>query len=81
LWARKHEILSIEDVMRTNIEVDDELLRHAMRSIGACNKEAVVEAGLRLLVEIHDQTGIRRLRGNVHWRGDLKSLRRGRLRD
>jgi Arc/MetJ family transcription regulator len=57
--------------MRTNIEIDDELLQQAMRCTGACNKEAVVEAGLRLLVEIHDQTGIRRLRGKVRWRGKL----------
>jgi hypothetical protein len=42
----KREILSIDDVMRTNIEIDDELLRQAMRSTGACNKEAVVEAAL-----------------------------------
>jgi Arc/MetJ family transcription regulator len=67
--------------MGTNIEVDDELLRQAMRSTGACNKEADVAAGLRLLVETHDQTGIRRLRGRVQWRGNLKSLRRDRLRD
>ena len=77
----KREILSIDDVMRTNIEIDDELLRQAMRSTGACNKEAVVEAALRLLVETHDQAGIRRLRGKVQWRGNLKSLRRGRFRD
>jgi Arc/MetJ family transcription regulator len=66
--------------MRTNVEIDDELLRQAMRSTGACNKEAVVAAGLRLLVETHDQTGIRLLRGKVPWCGNLKSLRRGRFR-
>jgi Arc/MetJ family transcription regulator len=71
----------MEDVMRTNIEINDELLQQAMRSTGASNREAVVEAGLRLLVETHDQTGIRRLRGKVQWRGNLKSLRRGRFRD
>jgi Arc/MetJ family transcription regulator len=67
--------------MRTNIEIDDEVLRQAMRSTGAQSKEAAVEAGLRLLVETHDQTGIRRLRGKVQWRGNLKPLRRGRFRD
>jgi Arc/MetJ family transcription regulator len=38
--------------MRTDIEIDDELLRQAMRSTGAQTKEGVVEAGLRLLVGI-----------------------------
>jgi hypothetical protein len=37
--------------MRTSIEIDDELLRQAVRSTGALNKEAVVDAGLRLLVQ------------------------------
>ncbi len=67
--------------MRTNIEIDDELLQLAMRSTGEQSKEAVVEAGLRLLVKTHDQAGIRQLRGKVQWRGKLKSLRRGRFRD
>jgi hypothetical protein len=34
-----------------------------------------VEAGLRLLVETHAQTGIRRLRGKVKWHGDLNEPR------
>jgi Arc/MetJ family transcription regulator len=65
--------------MRTNIEIDHELLQQAMRSTGAQTKEAVIEAGLRLLVKTHDQTGIRRLRGKVKWQGNLNSLRRGRF--
>jgi Arc/MetJ family transcription regulator len=67
--------------MRTNIEIDDELLQQAMRSPGACSKEAVVAAGLRLLVETHDQTGIRLLRGKVQWQGDLNASRQGRFGD
>jgi hypothetical protein len=56
-------------------------MQQAMRSTGARTKKAVVEAGLRLLVQTHAQTGIRQLRGKVRWHGDLKSLRRGRFRD
>jgi Arc/MetJ family transcription regulator len=67
--------------MRTNIEIDDQLVREAMRSTGARTKKAVVEAGLRLLVETHAQTGIRRLRGKVKWHGDLNESRQGRVRD
>ncbi|HLY00965.1 MAG TPA: type II toxin-antitoxin system VapB family antitoxin [Candidatus Cybelea sp.] len=64
--------------MRTNIEIDDALMRQAMRSSGARTKRAVVEAGLRLLVETKAQAGIRRLRGRVAWQGDLDEMRRAR---
>jgi Arc/MetJ family transcription regulator len=51
--------------MRTTIEIDDRLIAQAMRVSGARTKRAVVEAGLRLLLKIHSQTAIRRLRGKV----------------
>jgi Arc/MetJ family transcription regulator len=61
--------------MRTNIEIDDQLLSEAMRSSGARTKKAAVEWGLRLLVKTHSQTAIRRLRGKVRWEGDLNQSR------
>jgi Arc/MetJ family transcription regulator len=67
--------------MRTNIEIDDQLMRQAMRSSGTRTKRAVVEAGLQLLVETHSQTAIRRLRGKIQWQGDLNESRQGRVRD
>jgi Arc/MetJ family transcription regulator len=67
--------------MRTNIEIDDRLMRQAMRSSGASTKRGTVEAGLRLLVETHGQTGIRRLKGKVHWEGNLEESRRGRTEE
>lgn len=67
--------------MRTNIEIDDQLMQRAMRSTGARTKKAVVEAALRLLVKTQAQTGIRPLRGKVQWNGDLNASRQGRIRD
>jgi Arc/MetJ family transcription regulator len=67
--------------MRTNIEVDDQLVSKAMRSSGVRTKKAVVEAGLRLLVKTNSQTAIRRLRGKVQWEGDLNQSRLGRIQD
>ena len=55
--------------MRTNIEIDDRLMREAMHRSGARTKRAAVEAGLRLLAETHAQASIRRLRGKVVWEG------------
>jgi len=66
--------------MRTNIDIDDRLMRQAMRSSGARTKKAAVEAGLRLLAETYAQSSIRRLRGKIRWAGDLDQLRLGRVR-
>jgi Arc/MetJ family transcription regulator len=63
--------------MRTNIEIDDALMRGAMRSSGKRTKRAAVEAGLRLLVQTRAQGKIRRLRGKVRWHGDLEASRIG----
>jgi Arc/MetJ family transcription regulator len=38
--------------MRTNIEIDDKLMRQAMKATGATTKKAVVEASLRKLIEV-----------------------------
>jgi Arc/MetJ family transcription regulator len=64
--------------MRTNIEIDDQLMRQAMKSSGARTKRATVEAGLRLLVQVRAQAGIRRLRGKISWEGNLDESRLGR---
>ena len=42
--------------MRTNIEIDDELLSQAMTATGLSTKRATVEEGLRLLVRVREQT-------------------------
>jgi len=65
--------------MRTNIDIDDRLMRQAMRSSGARTKRAVVEAGLRVLIQIRGQGTVRRLRGKVAWAGDLDASRLQRV--
>ena len=67
--------------MRTNIDIDDGLMRQAMRRSGARTKKAAVEAGLRLLVKTYSQTAIRRLRGKVRWEGDLNESRLSRVQE
>jgi Arc/MetJ family transcription regulator len=67
--------------MRTNIDIDDRLMRQAMRRSGARTKRAAVEAGLRLLAETHGQGSIRRLRGKVVWEGNLSQSRLTRVRE
>jgi Arc/MetJ family transcription regulator len=65
--------------MRTNIDIDDGLMRQAMRSSGARTKRAVVQEALRLLVQTRGQSSIRRLRGKVGWEGDLNKSRLTRV--
>jgi len=65
--------------MRTNIDIDDRLMRQAMRSSRARTKRAAVEAGLRLLIQTRAQATIRRLKGKIRWDGDLNDSRLGRL--
>ena len=66
---------------RTNIVLDPQLLRRAMRLTGVTTKKGVVEEALRVLVGLRDQEGIRALRGKLRWEGDLGSLREGRFID
>ncbi|MYG61664.1 MAG: type II toxin-antitoxin system VapB family antitoxin [Acidimicrobiales bacterium] len=61
--------------MRTNIEIDDELMAAAMGEGGFRTKRAAVEAGLRLLVQTRAQGSIRALRGKLGWEGSLDEMR------
>lgn len=63
--------------MRTNIVIDDKLMREAMRATGLNTKKAVVEEGLRLLIQVKGQGSIRRLKGRIQWQGNLDELRMG----
>ena len=55
--------------MRTNIEIDDKLMKQAMKATGTTTKRAAVEASLRQMVQLKRQTKIQRLFGKVVWRG------------
>jgi Arc/MetJ family transcription regulator len=61
--------------MRTNIVIDDRLMRDALRATGLKTKRETVELGLRTLVRLRTQAGIRRLRGKLDWQGDLNAMR------
>jgi Arc/MetJ family transcription regulator len=68
----------MEAALRTNIEIDDGLMREAMRASGAPTKRAAVEQGLRMLIDVRGQRGVRQLRGKFQWTGDLEASREGR---
>ena len=61
--------------MRTNIVIDDELMNEAMTLSQLKTKKAVVETGLKLLIQIKKQERIKGLRGKLKWEGDLDAMR------
>lgn len=65
--------------MRTNIVIDDELLAEAMACTGLTTKKAVIDEALHTLVRLRRQADIRKLRGQLHWEGDLSTSRAGRF--
>lgn len=64
--------------LRTNVEIDDEVMREALRLTGVRTKREAVDLALRELVARHRQLGVLKLRGRVSWEGDLEQSRRGR---
>ena len=64
--------------MRTNIDIDDELMRQALAASGHATKRGVVEEALRLLVRLKSQEDVLALRGRIDWQGDLAASRKSR---
>ncbi len=61
--------------MRTSIEIDDKLMKDALRYTGAKTKREAVELGLRQLVQLGKQVEVRKMRGRLQWEGDLAAMR------
>jgi Arc/MetJ family transcription regulator len=64
--------------MRTNIDIDDKLMKEALKATGAKSKREAVELGLRTLVQLRAQEKARALKGAILWEGDLHALRTDR---
>ena len=61
--------------MRTNIEIDDTLMKEAMTALGAKTKREAVEESLRRTVRAKRQLeAIQGLRG-IGWEGNLDVMR------
>jgi Arc/MetJ family transcription regulator len=62
--------------VRTNIDIDDDLMREALEVTGLRTKRSVVEEALRRLIMLQRQQNVRALRGRLPWEGDLDEMRR-----
>ena len=64
--------------MRTNIVIDDKLMKDTLRATGVKSKREAVELGLRTLLRLRQQEEIRRFRGKLNWQGNLDAIRTDR---
>lgn len=61
--------------MRTNIEIDDKLMRATLKATGLKTKREVVDVALRELLKLRRQAGAKELWGKFQWKGDLEQMR------
>jgi Arc/MetJ family transcription regulator len=61
--------------MRTNIVIDEALMRQVLKETGLKTKREAVELGLRTLLLLNKQAAIKTLRGSLRWEGDLDAMR------
>ena len=64
--------------MRTNIVIDDKLMRDTLRATGLRTKRQAVDQALRTLLRLRKQAEIRRLRGRLDWQGDINAMKNDR---
>jgi Arc/MetJ family transcription regulator len=71
IWA----VHTHEAAMRTNIELDDELIAEAMELTGLSTKKATVELALRDLVNEHRRRKALDELWGMGWEGNLDAIR------
>lgn len=69
------QVYTPERPVRTNIVIDDTLMKNALKATGLKTKREAVELGLQTLVQLKQQADIRKLRGKLKWEGNLRESR------
>ncbi len=67
--------------MRTNVEIDDQLIKEALHLSGLKTKRAVIDAALQMYVRVKRQSDILKLPKTVRWEGHLGEMRESRSFD
>jgi len=65
--------------MRTNIDLDEELVSRGLKISGLRTKKDLVNMALREFIRKNDQMRILELRGKIQWQGDLELMRESRI--
>ena len=61
--------------MRTNIEIDDKLIKDALKLSGLKSKKEIVNTALEEYVKARKRQALKNLQGKVEWIGDLDKMR------
>ena len=67
--------------MRTNIVIDDSLIKEGMKCTGIKTKRELVDCALRELIARSKRKEILKLKGKLQWEGDLDAMRTQRFHD
>jgi Arc/MetJ family transcription regulator len=65
--------------MRTNVEIDDKIIKKAKRYTGLKTKKQVINYALQELIKRRERKEILKLAGKLHWEGNLKEMREERF--
>lgn len=71
--------LTLTRTMRTNINLDDELVQRLMERTGIKTKRALVDAALREMDRVTALETLMSMRGKGGWEGDLDEMRADRF--
>jgi Arc/MetJ family transcription regulator len=65
--------------MRTNVVIEEKLIKKALRYTGLKTKKEVINYALQELIKRKERKEILKLAGKLHWEGDLNDMREGRF--
>jgi len=74
-----YKMVYLLPMARTNIDIDESLIRKARKLTRLKTKRQIVDKALELLVRTESRKGILRYYGTGIWEGDLKASRRNRV--
>ena len=62
--------------MRTNIEIDDSLMKKAKRINKKKTKKEIIDLALRTYIKVNERKKILNLFGKIEWEGNLHQMRK-----
>ena len=65
-------------MVRTNIVLDEKLVNEALKVTKIKTRRALIDYALHELLRHAKQAELLKLRGKIHWQGDLAASRQGR---
>ncbi len=65
--------------MRTNVVIDEKIIKKAKKYTGLKTKKDVINYALRELIKRKERKEILKLAGKLQWEGNLDEMREGRF--